>query len=251
MGTESIRERENINMDDKACRLDTFEQFPFVQFDRSVEIVESILNVFYENGGESYTDVTELAMLYELARELHDIPQHGYTLDLGTHYGVSASVMASGLKKSDGEDYPVFTIDIYNHCPLDREGADEKNDRFRIARKSLSDLGLIHDICQIVCDDKIFLPFWNLPIRLVYVDARHDYDTVITHIDAVLRHLAIRGWMVFHDYVDAYWSDVIPAVNEFIDCQAPESIKIFATHRTVAIQKVGELRHRKKLGFFK
>lgn len=251
MGTESIRERGNINMDDKKCRLDTFQQFPFAQFDRSVEIAESILNVFYENGGKSHTAVAELAMLYELSRELHDIPQRGYTLDLGTYYGVSASVMASGLKESNGEDYPVFTVDIYKHYPPDREGADKENNRFRIARKSLYDLGLIYDICQIVCDDNIFLPFWNLPIRLAYVDAQHDYDTVVTHIDAVLRHLVIRGWIVFHDYVDEYWSGVIPALNEFIDCQAPDSIKIFATNKTVAIQKVGELRHHKKLGFFK
>ena len=237
METESIRR--------------TFQQFPFAQSGRSAEIVESILNVFYENGGKSHTDIAELAMLYELSREWHDIPQRGYTLDLGTYYGVSASVMASGLKESDREDYPVFTVDNYKHYLADREDADIQNDRFRIARKSLYDLKLIDDICQIVCDDKIFMPFWNLPIRLAYVDAQHDYDAVVRHIDVVIKHLVTRGWIVFHDYVDEHWSGVVPAVNEFIDRQSPESINVLEIRNTVAIQKVGELRHNSEFGFFK
>ena len=46
---------------------------------------------------------------------------------------------------------------------------------------------------------------------------------------------------MFHDYVEKAWSGVIPAVNEFIDRQSPDTIEVFGISGTVVIKKSGEI----------
>ena len=224
---------------DRLCRLDSFQLFPYK--DKSICRADAIRDLSIDIGGGSHTGKHELAVLYEIARGWHNDSQDGYILDLGTHYGVSAAVMASGLIKSKSPMAPVFTMDKYRYYNYTHEhggsAAYQLNNRFRLVRKLFAELNLIEVICQIVCNDEISLPFFKEPIFLAYIDAAHDYKAVSRQIDLVNRNLVSGGWMVFHDYVDEYWSGVIPAVNEYIDSESPESIRVFKINTSVIIQK--------------
>ena len=225
--------------------MDKFSDFPFVDFKKHLDYVDGIYrDVFLANGSEAPTPSDQLVLLYELTKRLHGLPEYGYILDLGTNCGVSAGIMAVGSKESDRPRYPIFTSDNYKHyyagSPEMGHHTDfEKlNDRFKVARKNFFQLGVIDNIYQIICDDAISLPFWNLPLRLVFFDSLHDYDIVTNQINVLLPFLQPLGWLVFHDYVDEPWSGVIPAVNEFIESQSSDAIRVFSYEAVVAIQKL-------------
>ena len=185
-----------------------------------------------------------MAILYELARNMHDIPNIGYCLELGTFCGTSAAVMATALKKSNTKYIPLFTVDLYRplKCGSKVRHREIIKNAFNIARKSFYDLDLQDYVCQIAYDDLAFLQFWDIPIRLAFIDASHDYGSVRGQIDAVMKNVVLGGWVVFHDYLECEWSGVILALNEFIDSQPPNAIEVFADEATVAIQKTGEIR---------
>lgn len=225
------------------CR--KFEPFPFVHPDKSASAVEKILKPFLSEGAVNKTNEVEQSLLYELALGLHDIPLKGTILELGTDYGSTTAVMASALKCSNSLDYPVFTVDIYDYFTVAPKSKSDdyvkrKNDRFRVKQKCLFDLNLSEYVCQIVCDDKVFLPFWNLPIRLAFVDAQHDYESVKRHIDIVSKYIVNKGWIVFHDYAEPRHAGVVKAVNEFIDF-SPDAFRAFQIRDTVALQITGHL----------
>ena len=227
-----------------------FEPFPFADFDKSVSTVEKILKPFLFEGVINKTNEGEQALLYELALGFHGIPLKGKVLELGTDYGATTAVMASGLRCGNSVDYPVFTVDVYDYHSVVPIGKSDdyvkrKNDRFRVKQKCWYELNLRSYICQIVCDDNIFLPFWNMPIRLAFIDALHDYESVARHIDIVSKYIVNRGWIVFHDYAEPGHADVVKAVNEFIDL-SPNALRVFQVSRTVALQVIGHLNPKDK-----
>ena len=221
-------------MDDKS-RFDTFQAFPFQDFDRNCRKVERIRDIFLRTP----TDPMEQVLLYELAGGIHDDVEYGHILEIGTDYGSSTAVMALGAR-DNGKELPVFTLDLFRHYTPDKHEADRLNDRLRNVRRSFHELDLIDQVCQIICNDKTYLPFWDLPIRLAFVDASHSYSAVTREIHMIRNYLVSGGWVVFHDYVHRLEYGVTPAVNQFIDSQPLYSIRVFRCESMVAIQRISD-----------
>jgi predicted O-methyltransferase YrrM len=53
-------------------------------------------------------------------------------------------------------------------------------------------------------------------IDLLIIDAEHLYDGVVKDINAWTPHLAVDGFLAFHDYERDKWPDVKTAVDEFV-----------------------------------
>ena len=231
-----------MNVDTNKSWIDTFQEFPFINLQGACQVVSEVDSVVKKNGGSTLSDFEELAILYELAREWHDIPKTGYCFELGTYCGTSAAVMATALKKEDARDIPLFTIDRNLYYTDERLARlEERNNRFYIARRTLSDLDLLKYVCQITYDDLAFLQFWDMPIRLAFLDSDHTYGAANSQIDLIMKYVMIGGWVVVHDYAEHEFFGVVRALNEFIDNQPPNVIEIFAHNSTVAIQKTGEI----------
>jgi len=217
---------------DTISRLDTFPDFS--PSDESSHAVKELLAAC-DKRLFTHTGETEHALLYQLAKDTSDL--NARILDVGTHYGISAASMALGAKSGSGKNLPVFTIDKYMSYQQPHDFY--LNFRFPLMRATLTGLDIIDDICQIVCDSSVFLAFWNMPICLAFIDGGHDYEVVSRDISLIAKHLVKGGWLMFHDYVEEWWSGVIPAVNELIDKQPPTSIKVFSRKDSVIIQKTG------------
>ena len=214
----------------------TFPEWKFDNYEASMEKARAIEEAFRANGGKSPTGLNERTALYEIACRLHGTPKGGHAVDLGTNHGVSAATIAAGL---NGKGL-VFTFDNYRYY-AERDDDDIAHKRLFIVRKTFHQLNLHRDICQIICDDEIALSYFNLPVCLAYIDARHDYRSVSRHIELMSRLLMPGGFMVLHDYADEQWSGVIPAVNEFVDAQK-DSIRCFRQRTSIYIQRVKDLK---------
>lgn len=51
-------------------------------------------------------------------------------------------------------------------------------------------------------------------LDLVYLDADHSYEAVTADIKAWMPKIKSGGWISGHDYLEAWWSGVIAAVND-------------------------------------
>lgn len=72
-------------------------------------------------------------------------------------------------------------------------------------------------------------------IDFLIIDADHTYDGLVKDINAWTPHLAVGGFVVFHDYERDLWPDVKIAVDEFISAN-PE-YKLEGHARTMIIYK--------------
>ena len=213
-------------MDRNKSRLHTFKKFaPRAETFQRVREIEEMLRVDEKSiwGGSGV-----LSTLYELAAGYHTSPDHhrGYCLELGTHRGGSASVMASAIRDSGTKYKPLFTVDSY--LPFD---SDEHRrivtDSYLIAREAFHKLDLTEYVCPIIYDDLSYLRFWTLPTRVIYLDSSHQYGHSKEAIQIVMNKLMVDGWLALHDYVDEKWSGVIPALNEFLDEQTQYDLDVY------------------------
>ena len=214
---------------------DTIQEFRFRDYDASYQKVMLIRDAF----DKVATSRKEQVLLYELASGFHDNAERGVILEIGTDYGSSTAVMAHGAKEN-GRDVPVFTLDRYEYYTLDKrpnlEMCDIVNNRLRHVRRVFHELDLQDEICQIVCHDSVYLPYWRLPIRLAFVDGEHSYRAVKREIQMLSDYVVDGGWIVFHDYF-GYEGALAQAIGEFLRTQPVDVIRTFVVDGTFIIQK--------------
>ena len=209
-------------------RLDTFKKFTLR--DETFRRVREIEDVLRVDKSAIWGGSKVLSTLYELAAGYHTggNNREGYCLELGTHRGGSASVMASALKDSNTKYKPLFTIDSY--IPFS-DGSNQQfvADSYRIAREAFHKLGLTEYVCPVIYDDLSFLRFWTLPTRLVYLDSSHHYGHTKEGIQMLMSRLMPDGWLALHDYLEADESyiAVLPALNDFLDEQTQYDLEVF------------------------
>lgn len=74
----------------------------------------------------------------------------------------------------------------------------------------------VHKIIQLYGDSAVFdfAPFHNT-IDFVFIDGSHAYDYILNDSRQALKMLNNGcGIIVWHDYLEAYWNDVVRALNE-------------------------------------
>ena len=160
----------------------------------------------------------ELCVFYEMAYGIH-ADQPGYIYHAGIFQGGSLCLMGLGLRQAildgyEGRYNPIVAIDPYG-------GYNEWTslDNLIIAKEQIHKFGLMEYICPILywCN-LIFQWKIHYNARLIFIDTGHFYESTKLEIENAVPMIVESGWMLFHDFGDAY-PGVRQAIEEFMHQQ--------------------------------
>lgn len=160
----------------------------------------------------------ELSFLYQLASGMYDSSDMvGHVFQGGAFCGGSACLLGLALKESDHKYKPAIAVDIWRHGSPDPKFQVEMGWAHAEARLSMLKLELEHHLYFVMGENTVFLDnFMNSPIRLGFLDSSHSYKGTLLETHAILKRIAWRGWLVFHDYFKENLK-VSHAVNEIFN----------------------------------
>ena len=185
-----------------------FEPFPFVDEDKSIEVVSQF---------HLLCKRTENAAIYELVRGLHDteLPATPYVLEFGSYRGGSAACIGKALKEL-GEGV-LMSVDPYRRTTgIVRSRIHEDGGKnFSSAMRHYESNGLLDHIVPIACRSVDFLSFWRNPIRFCFIDSLHTYEYTMQEMEAVMPFMMAGGWLCLHDYGRPDFQ-VTEAVDDFL-----------------------------------
>lgn len=149
---------------------------------------------------------TELLTWTALKLNSFDVVSNFRALEIGSHMGESTKLIAASRIFKE-----IVAIDPH-------KGQEEFNDMYNLSWndikrefynniKHFDNVELIPDYSFNVADR-----FENKSFDFIYIDAAHDYESVIKEIDLFWPKLKQGGIMAGHDYVDQ-WPGVIQAVD--------------------------------------
>ena len=203
-----------------------FPSFPFWRYNRSKETVSDMLNCFAYMGGFTRCTLDEYIALYEMGRGYHNNKDvNGYILEYGTNRGASISMMAQGLKDCSNPKYrPAFTVD-----PFRADSTDSGKRRHEDSRKVFIYFDLLHKwVCPIISLSHEVQEWWNLPVRVLFIDASHIYEDIKSDLFDSIHFIVDEGWIICHDYKPLHAENVVRAVNEFLDSPYAEGVEVYS-----------------------
>ena len=130
----------------------------------------------------------EIDLFFELAR---NGPGRGMIMEIGTFQGGSAMVFALGSKSVGREK--VYTVDPH------KKYHDNLPESLTPFIQNVQKLGLDDWIIAIVSTSEEVAKIWHEPIRLLFIDALHDYDHVKQDFLLWEPHLVSGGVVALHD----------------------------------------------------
>lgn len=134
--------------------------------------------------------------------------QHTEMIEIGSYMGESTMLFASSNIFNK-----IYTIDPH-------DGIEEFNERenitwgevineYELNTRYFDNIELISDYSYNVVDR-----FDDNSIDFIYIDGRHDYESVKRDLKLYLPKLKLNGIIGGHDYSEKQWPDVYKAVNE-------------------------------------
>lgn len=135
---------------------------------------------------------SESEYLWELAR-LN--PGKGVIVEVGSFKGKSTILLARGSMAVNGE--PVYAIDP--HKPLAEEGYTE--DTEAEFRRNILQAGVDSHVVPMVMTSEQAAKGWNRPVRLLWIDGDHRYDSVKLDFHLWEPHVVEGGIIAMHDTI--------------------------------------------------
>lgn len=150
---------------------------------------------------KSWNELREMSFLYMFDRlRITEMPNVSY-LEVGTFEGASAFWVYENTAESN-----ILTVDIYEQKTF-------------LANKRIceEEFGMIS---QVIGDSINVLPELvseKQKFRVIYIDANHDYENVLSDLKNAEKLLADNGVIIIDDYSEKYWPGVVKAVNQWIN----------------------------------
>ena len=201
-------------------------------FDDAKEALSVILsdksykNLF--NDVEGYLYVEEGCALLALAAKG---PGYGAVVEIGSYRGRSTCFLAYGVKMSNRG--VVYAVDHFKGSPEHKVGA-LNEDEILLKEKSLlpqfekniRKYNLHDHVSVIVSESKVASTLWDgRPIRLLFIDGDHSYDSTKSDFDAWSKYIETGGVVAFHD-VGESWPGVTRFTEELMNNDANFKIKL-------------------------
>lgn len=141
----------------------------------------------------------ETPVLQDIARK---VPENGTIVEIGSAFGYSISKMADAAKKS----VTLYAIDPWSL--IDQRGQRLREAMFMQEISHYLNIKPIKNFSQNVD--------WNQEIDLLFIDGKHDYNSVLGDYLKFSRFVKIGGFLVFHDYREEQAPGVTKAVDETV-----------------------------------
>lgn len=153
------------------------------------------------DGITGYLARGDVNLLYSLARQL---PSGGTIIEVGSHQGLSAYIMAKALCDSANNTARIICVDIWNGGVLEtfKRNMDEKNIAHLVMPLQMDSIDAAAQFPEACAD-------------LIFIDGDHSYEGCRDDIRAWFPKLRPGGVMIGHDYIDV-WPGVIRAADEFV-----------------------------------
>lgn len=162
-------------------------------------------NKYYKGGS---TRDLEIAELKKLASESKDI-----IVEIGGFQGRTSIELGKGSK--EGENHKIFVIDPWTGVKV-KNTKDVFIDKNTFI-KNIKNAGMDDIITPIQSFSENYLPKWDNPIGMLFIDGDHSYSGVKKDIKWI-KHVISGGIVAFHDYsLPKYKDSVVKAVNEIKD----------------------------------
>lgn len=195
-------------------------------------------------GAPGWLTEQEEKKLIEIARLF--VPENGVIVELGGGLGRSAA--AFGIASKNKRQVTITTVDLFDEgsfsqrLPFNQKEAWENNIKEAMQNAAIeysfspSKTGVNFFCLQ---QNSQLLTDYAGEIDLLFIDADHDYESVIADIKAWSPYVKQGGLMVFHDYHRGEYKNVfhgvVAAVNEWreiykadwLELDAPGSLAVF------------------------
>jgi hypothetical protein len=132
----------------------------------------------------------------------------GVIVEIGTYVGKSCIYFTKGLQDSDKETKEksyIFSIDPFTGSSEHLEWAKnnemgfESNSTFNPFIRNLKRFGVYDNVIPIATYSDTVAKWWNLPIKILFIDGSHDLDQPIRDYTNFRNHIVTNGLVVFHD----------------------------------------------------
>ena len=150
-----------------------------------------------------WCDAEEGEALYNYAKAGEG---EGVIVEIGSFAGKSAIYLGMGAK--DGQREKVYTIDCHT-LPremgaswtnrTDEHGVFIPEDSFEELKKNIKKAELSDWVIPILGYSKDVARTWDNPVRLLFIDGSHDYDSVKNDFFSWEKHVVEGGIIGFHD----------------------------------------------------
>jgi MMP 1-O-methyltransferase len=146
--------------------------------------------------------------LFAMARSL---PEDSNIVEVGSYKGRSTCCLGFGALTKHTR---VFAIDTFDGGP-----GLPKAYTFADFTQNIKRRGLSKTVEPIVGMSGEVSKTWNRPIHLLFIDASHAYEDVLTDFAGFFPHVVAGGVVAFHDTYNSDWPGVLRAWNEVIKVQ--------------------------------
>lgn len=130
-------------------------------------------------------------------------PGAGEIVEVGSFKGKSTIWLAHGSKTTGRER--VHAVDTHLGSPEHQAGgafADRmppEGTTEHVFRENIRRAGLVDHVVPLVMSSAAALSSWRAPIRLLFIDAAHEYEAVRSDFLAWQKHVIVGGLVAFHD----------------------------------------------------
>lgn len=139
-------------------------------------------------------------------------------IEVGSWKGLSANLMAQYCRENLGDECKVICIDTWLGSPEHQDKIDRKNgypniyEEFLVNTKFLKNDHIIYPFPISSTQGAHYLKSHNVKADIIYIDAGHEYDSILLDAKLYWNLLNEGGVMIFDDYS---WPDVARAVDDF------------------------------------
>ena len=150
----------------------------------------------------------ELALLHALASNT----KNGSIIELGTHTGKSAAIMAHAIRDRDGFIICMDRFGKSRGWHLDK--GKEYKDTLINAKENIEKLRLSHKVIFVKGNFEDTQKIIHTKADLIFIDGDHTKEGVLLNFEFALNNLAKEGIIAFHDYNAVSWKEVKDTVDK-------------------------------------
>jgi hypothetical protein len=143
-------------------------------------------------------------------------------IELGSYKGLSACLVAAGMRASEAEGRKLYCVDTFSMTGLDSFKTAEEMHETATDFKRFTGMCGVADLCVPVimtteASPEAFRELGITDADYLFVDAAHDKRSTMDNCLSHLPFLRPGAIILFHDYDPVHFQEVVSAVDELVE----------------------------------